>query len=180
MKPALWDELTVAYAPLDMAYDLTPDGAIARMRARCSFFEAQNSAQLGMQSANVWAREWEARLTNWHVLSHRIRYDEDLHRALYAMGTIGPYASMALAVWIPVLFGWTFVRRSLGCGRTMRLRHAHERGRCPGCAYELAMLCRAADGAGRTVCSLCGPRVCPECGAGWPRVPPPVLGGRSQ
>lgn len=46
-------------------------------------------------------------------------------------------------------------------------------GRCPDCRYDLAGLPDAV-GVNAAAGLRTGPRRCPECGAGWPLIPPPV------
>jgi hypothetical protein len=72
-----------------------------------------------------------------------------------------------LAVWIP-LHMLRFIRRT-------RCRKAIHRCLCPDCSYDLhgvpdAIQPDSLDG--RHV----GPAKCPECGAPWPLLPPPISG----
>lgn len=83
--------------------------------------------------------------------------------------------------WGFVLFGGMLVLGVIVTGASTRTRlrlarHLARAGRCPDCRYDLTGLPDAiptdSTGGIRT-----GPRKCPECGAAWPLVPPPVPGG---
>lgn len=81
-----------------------------------------------------------------------------------------PYAGIAL-------FGATSILAILRVGRAQeQLLAGAGSGRCVDCGYDLretrpAIVPNDLDG------QWIGPRACPECGAPWPMLPPPVFDG---
>lgn len=87
--------------------------------------------------------------------------------------------------WLALVTGWGawlfavfLVIGVIASARSTRTRlrlarHQAREGHCPDCGYDLTGL-PDAIGPERTGGIRSGPRACPECGAGWPLIPPPV------
>lgn len=81
---------------------------------------------------------------------------------------IVPGPRSAFLSFIAPVFTWVFVIILYQIPRRIRTRarHAIESSVCPDCGYDLANLCLP------DTQNPLGPSACPECGVGWPLVPP--------
>lgn len=113
------------------------------------------------------ARRWE----QWNAVGRRFGADVLWIRLHRPYSAVGGDAGAAAIVWLPVMLCCVAVCRLLGATPNMRLARAIRRGRCPSCGYDVV---RTADAFARPSEGLVrpGPRVCPECGLGWPCLPP--------
>ena len=91
-------------------------------------------------------------------------------------GGVVAFAVITLVVFFGavLLTGMSLLRTRLWGRSRLTWGRALREGLCPGCAYDLAGISHF--GVGGEVLRDVGPERCPECGAPWPLVPPPVPG----
>lgn len=149
----------------------------------------QRAAVGRADDARALSRELRARIDYWSEGgASRSREMPTLAAELSALlvaRLIVVFGAIALAalllsglIWLAVpvvLIAWLIHRRATQRGLLVRLNLALGGRCCPACGYDLSGSVPAIppeDLEGQWI----GPRRCPECGAAWPLLPPPVPG----
>ena len=180
--------------PGDVARDRWTHLVVLRPEARAGFvreWAASDNPGATVADAQL---ECDARVQYWIAelstrLEHRAPGERIAragraahHWAVHGVVVLGIACLVVLHVGVVMTIGYAVV---FGLGvlvtiaaRRARRRHfwgywrALELGFCPGCGYDLSGLSHL-ESRGSTLLDV-GPERCPECGAPWPLVPPPV------
>ncbi len=118
---------------------------------------------------------WDAFLKYMHV--SRSRFDRVFARVLQIGATLAVIAiAYALSIWIAV--GVLILLPIAAWRNDRRWRRAHlartSQSRLCGCGYDTTGVPSDLPEV-EALGVIIGPRLCPECGAAWPLIPPPAL-----
>ena len=175
LRPALWDRLIAPYPTLPLADDTSDESERQRCARRTADFEAAiaraQPPDRATQAPASLIAEYEARLRAWAVLRRSFLADEDFGRARRSLWRGGRSVSDSAIVLLPLYATWFFIRRVLGWGTMSALHRAVVTRSCPDCQYNLS-----GQRSGLRINAILLPSRCPECGASWPLLPPPVRG----
>lgn len=174
MKPAKWDTLLCPSLGTALSHDLSHAGSIDRMRHRVDAFERLHTAMHEVNKSK--AAEIVAfaeglqrdRVRAWLEFSRKGGANEGLAvlKSSMSLGGRGYQPGYFVAYGISRLMH--LAMRSIRVDQVSRMNKHLIAGKCCDCRYPLRVA------ANDSLVSFRSSRACPECGAGWPLVPPLV------